>query len=82
MTPEPFARWDYHRPACTVPDIETVAARADQFSEGEWADDHSYGTVGLAVAYVDGEITQADLIYVGNVLDRYSRILQAAGRDY
>lgn len=82
-SPEPFARWDYHRaPYSPIPAIETVAARAEDLSEGEWADDYSYAQVALAVAYRDGDITQADLIYAGDVLSRYSDQLRSAGRDY
>jgi hypothetical protein len=82
VTPEPFARWEYRRGASTVPDLQEVASRADSFSEGEWADDYTYGEVCLAVALVNGDITQADLIYAGNVLSRYSALLEAAGRSY
>ena len=82
VSPEPFARWQYRRAAIAVPAIETVAARADRFSEDEGADDYSYGTVELAFAYQNGDITQADLIYAGDVLSRYSRLLERAGRSY
>ena len=85
VTPEPFARWQY-RPANVriggVNDLESVAARADDFSEGEFAGDYSYGTIMLASALVEGDITQADLIYAGNVLDRYTELLRRAERDY
>jgi peptide chain release factor 2 len=33
-------------------------------------------------AVIDGDITQADLIYAGNVMHRYTALLTAAGRDY
>ena len=33
-------------------------------------------------ALLDGEITVSDLIYVGNVMDRYIRLLAAAGKSY
>jgi hypothetical protein len=82
VTPQPFARWEYRRAPFTVPAIETVAARADDYSEGEWADDHTYGEVSLAAAVRDGHITQADLIYAGDVLNRYTALLVANGRDY
>jgi hypothetical protein len=82
ITPQPFARWEYRRAPFTVPAIETVAARADNYSEGEWADDHTWGEVSLAVAVRDGEITQADLIYAGDVLNRYIALLAANQRDY
>jgi hypothetical protein len=83
VTPGPFARWDYNRPPFTsVPSVETVAARAEDFSEGEYADDFGYAEIELAAAYVAGEITQDDLIYVGNVLDRYTAQLRLAGADY
>jgi hypothetical protein len=83
VTPEPFARWDYHRPPFTpVPSVETVAARAEEFSEGEYVDDFSYAEISLAAAYVAGEVTQDDLIYAGNVLDRYTAQLRLAGVDY
>jgi len=83
VTPEPFAQWQYRRsPVGAVPAIETVAARAEDFSGGEWSDDFSYGVVSLAAAYRDGEITQDDLIYAGNVLQRYTALLELAGRSY
>lgn len=72
LTPEPFARWEYRRGARSVPSLETLASE-----EGE-----SYGEQALAQALLDGEITVANLIYAGNVLDRYTRLLAAAGRDY
>ncbi|BBC53801.1 hypothetical protein [Mycobacterium phage PP] len=79
VTPGPFARWQYRRPPLTVPDLETIAARAEDFSEGEWADDYGYATVALASALLAGEITQADLVYVGDVLSRYLTLLEANG---
>jgi hypothetical protein len=82
VSPEPFARWQYRRAPFTVPDIETVTARADDFHEGEWSDDYSYAQVALAVAYRDGDITQADLIYAGDVLSRYTALLDRAGVSY
>lgn len=82
-TPAPFQRWNYNpSPYVAIPAIETVAARADDYSEGEWADDYTYGEVSLAVAVRDGEITQADLIYAGDVLNRYTALLAANGKDY
>jgi len=62
--------------------IDTVAARADDFAEGEWADDYSYGQVALAVAVRDGDIATGDLIYAGDVLSRYAALLRLAGKDY
>jgi cbb3-type cytochrome oxidase subunit 1 len=83
VTPGPFAQWGYRRsPVVAVPSIETVAARAEDFAEGEWADDCSYTVVALAVAYRDEVITQADLVYAGNVLERYTTLLQSAGVSY
>ena len=82
VTPEPFAQWQYRRSPVTVPAIETVAARAEYFSEGEWANDYSYSVVSLAVAYRDGDISQADLVYAGNVLERYTALLELAGVSY
>ena len=83
VTPGPFAQWQYRRsPVVTVPAIETVAARAEDFAEGEWADDYSYSQVALAAAYRDGEIDQSDLIYAGNVLERYTALLELAGKSY
>lgn len=83
VTPDHFSRWQHRRGfAGTVPDLETVAARADDFSEGEFADDYSYATVELASALVNRELTQDDLIYAGNVLDRYTELLRKAGKDY
>jgi hypothetical protein len=82
VTPQPFARWQYQRAPFAVPSVETVAARADDFSEGEWADDYTYGQVSLASAYVSGDITQSDLIYAGDVLSRYTDLLRQFGKDY
>jgi hypothetical protein len=96
VTPEPFARWGYQRARWgyqrarwgyqrapfTVPAIGTVAARGDDFHEGEFADDYSYAQVALAMAVRDDELSQDDLIYAGNVLDRYTSLLRRAGRDY
>lgn len=86
VTPEPFRRWDYHNGSpWSVPSIETVAARDEDFSDGEFSDDYSYAQVSLAVAYVGGGpggITQADLIYAGDVLDRYTNLLRRNGKDY
>lgn len=72
ITPAPFARWDYHRGAHTVPSLETLA------NEGG----DSYGEQSLAQAILDGDLTPADLIYAGNIIDRYMALLTAAGRDY
>lgn len=72
LTPAPFARWEYRRGAHTVPSLETLASE-----EGD-----SYGEQALAQAVLDGEITVSDLIYVGNVMDRYIRLLAAAGKSY
>lgn len=82
VTPGPFARWQYGRGASTVPSIETVAARGDDFNEGEFADDYSYAQISLAMAVRDGELTQTDLIYAGDVLDRYTALVRRAGQDY
>jgi hypothetical protein len=82
VTPAPFARWNYRRAPFTVPSAETVAARADGFAEGEFADDFTYGQVALAAAYVAGEVTQDDLIYAGNVLHHYTGLLRLSGADY
>jgi hypothetical protein len=82
VTPQPFDRWQYSRAPFTVPDVESVAARADAFAEGEFADDYTYGQVSLASAYVSGEVTQDDLIYAGDVLSRYTDILRRNGKDY
>ena len=82
VSPKPFARWQYGRGMGTIPDVESVASRAEQFSEGEFADDYSYGQIMLASAFVNGEITQADLIYAGDVLSRYADLLRKAGKDY
>lgn len=73
VTPWPFARWEYQRPPFTVPSIESMISGADLYS---------YGEVELAKAYFNGEITQADLIHAGDVLERYERTLRAAGKDY
>lgn len=83
VTPKPFARWQYRRsPIVSVPSIDTLAERAEHFCEGEWADDYSYGVIALAVAYRDGDITNADLIYAGDVLSRYTAWLDRHGRSY
>jgi hypothetical protein len=83
VTPGPFARWEYNRaPYTSVPSVEIVAARVEDFSEGEFADDFSYAEIALAAAYVAGEVTQDDLIYAGDVLDRYTAQLRLAGADY
>lgn len=80
---EALARWDYRpSPYVSVPDVEDVASRAEHFSEGEFADDYSYGVIQLASAIHSGDLTQSDLIYAGNVLDRYSEVLRRAGKDY
>jgi len=72
ITPEPFAQWEYRRGAHAVPSLETLA--------GEGGD--SYGEQSLAQAILDGDLTPDDLIYAGNVIDRYMALLTAAGRDY
>lgn len=82
VTPQPFARWNYRRAPFTVPAIDTVAARADDYNEGEWVDDYTYGEISLAAAFRDGHITQTDLIYAGDVLNRYTALLRLAGEDY
>jgi len=82
VTPEWFREWGYGRGLGTVPAVETIAARADGFAEGEWADDYSYGTVALAYALVSGDIGIADLIYAGRVLNGYVAVVKAYGRDY
>lgn len=82
ITPAPFARWGYRRAPFTVPALETIAARADDFAEGEYSGDYTFGTVALAVALRDDEISQDDLVYVGDVLSRYARLLDRAGRSY
>ena len=74
ITPELFSKWEYRPSPITVPSLETLAA------QGEDAD--SYGAVCLAQAVIDGDITQADLAYAGNVMHRYTALLIAAGRDY
>lgn len=82
VTPRPFGRWDYHRSPFTVPDVESVAARAEDFSEGEWADDYSGGQIQLASAFVSGDIGQEDLVYAGDVLSRYTDLLRREGKSY
>ena len=82
MTPALFEKWQYRPGPFAVPDIEAVAAREEDFSEGEFADDYSYGLVALVWALHSGCITVEDLVYAGNVLDRYSRLLDAAGLSY
>lgn len=73
LTPEPFARWAYSPSRfVTVPSLDTLAAE-----EGD-----SYGAQALAQSLLDGEITQAELLAAGDVLDRYTRLLDAAGRSY
>ena len=83
ITTKPFARWQYHRAAArSVPALEDVAARADDFAEGEWADDYTYGTVMLAAALYAEQISAADLIYAGDVLAKYTHLLELAGKSY
>lgn len=82
VSPEPFDRWEYRRAPFTVPAIETVAARAADFNEGEFSDDYSYAEIALAVAVRDGQLSQADLIFAGDVCSRYARMLDRAGRSY
>ena len=82
VTPKPFDRWQYGRGMGTVPDVESVAARAGHYNEGEFAGDYSYGEIALAEAFVSGEITQSDLVYAGDVLSRYTDLLRSAGKDY
>lgn len=79
-----FRRWGYQRALVThtIPSIETVAARGDDFHEGEFSDDYSYAQVALAMAIRDDEISQEDLVYAGDVLDRYTGLLRRAGKDY
>lgn len=73
VSPAPFAAWQYQRGAAVaVPSLESLAYDSET----------AYGAAGLAQALLDGDITQADLIYAGNVLDRYISLLTAAGRDY
>ena len=73
VTPGPFDRWAYSPSRyVTVPSLETLASE-----EGD-----SYGEQALAQAVLDGDITQADLIYVGDVMSRNISLLTAAGRDY
>ena len=82
VTPGPFARWDYRRAsAWGVPAVGDVAARAEG-SEGEWADDYTYAQIQLAFGYVEGAITQADLVYAGDVLHKYACLLERAGKNY
>jgi hypothetical protein len=70
VTPGLFAQWQYRRsPMVTVPAVETVAARAKDFSRGRVVDDYTYSVVALAVAYRDEIITQADLVYAGRNLE-------------
>ena len=83
VTPEVFERWGYGpSPYVSVPDLESVADRADTYAEGEWADDYGWGTVALARAVVDGEVSIPELIYVGDVLSRVTDRLREQGRDY
>lgn len=77
-----FRRWDYHRAPFAIPSIETVAARGDDFNEGEFADDYTYAQVSLAIAIRDGDLSQADLVYAGDVLARYTDLLKRSRRDY
>lgn len=73
ITPALFARWVYNRGAAArVPSLDTLASE-----EGD-----SYGAQSLAQALLDGAITTDDLIYVGDVMHRYTGLLIAAGRDY
>lgn len=82
VTLKPFARWQYHPSPLRVPALETVAARASDFAEGEFADDYSYATVMLANALESDQITQSDLIYAGDVLNKYIALLERNGKRY
>lgn len=83
VTPEAFARWDFNpSPYVSVPDLESVAALSETYNEKEYSDDYSFNVIALAESLVNGSITQEDLIYVGNVLDKYTAILRIAGKDY
>lgn len=84
VTPALFAnagpctgRWQYSpSPHVTVPSLESLALTG----EDSLAD--SYGEQSLAQALLDGEITQADLIYAGDILNRYTALLRLNGKDY
>lgn len=74
LTRAPFTQWDYKpSPYVAVPSLETLATE----DNGD-----SYGERELAQALLDGDITTDDLIYAGNVLNRYTAILRRNGRDY
>lgn len=83
-SPGPFERWQYvYSPYVAVPSIETIAARDnDSYHEGEFADDYNYHTVMLASAYQRGDITQDDLIYIGDCMALYCAILKDNDKDY
>lgn len=81
VSPQPFTRWQYRRAPFTVPAIETIAQHWDANGD-DMTTDFTYGEVALAAAYRDGQISQSDLIYAGDVLNRYTGLLTAAGLDY
>lgn len=62
------------------PGAQPCEANADTLASDTHGD--SYGAQNLAQAVLDGDITTDDLIYAGNVMDRYTRLLNAAGRSY
>lgn len=75
ITPKLFTKWAYRpSPHFTVPSLHTLAAQGDEVGAS--------GEQSLAQAVLDGDITTDDLIYVGDVMHRYTALLRAAGRDY
>jgi len=76
LTPALFAAWQYHRsPVVAVPSLDTLAAEVDDPAGGG-------GAAHLAVALRDGDISVADLVYTGRVMDTYCRLLELAGKSY
>lgn len=76
LTPALFAEWQYHRsPVVAVPSLDTLAAEVDDPAG-------CGGAAHLAAALRDGDISVADLVYTGRVMDTYCRLLERAGRSY
>jgi hypothetical protein len=57
---------------------EAAASLDDRDNNG----DVSFGTAILAAAYLSGDVTDDDLLFVARVLSRYLNLCRAAGLDY
>jgi len=79
ITPGPFQAWGYKPSAyVSVPDVEIVAAEADLPLDDQT---ESWGVIWLCYGLTHGQIRQDDLIYAGNVLQRYTALLEANGQS-